>query len=111
MRVKFRWIYIGVSFVIFLVFILAVVLFYLYGLRFDSEKPNPYDNGTNISFLVGGIIVFIFAMILGIVICGIYFPLLYKKSRDIYMETEEYKTQVHKYSEIDLIKFTFRELK
>jgi hypothetical protein len=27
------------------------------------------------------------------------------------METEEYKTQVHKYSEIDLIKFTFRELK
>jgi hypothetical protein len=29
----------------------------------------------------------------------------------LYMRTNEYKQQVQKYSEIDLTKFTFRELK
>lgn len=111
MRVKFRWIYIGFSLAILLLFLSAVVLFYLYGLRFDSQKADPYDNGTNLAYFAAGIVVFIIAVVLAIIIDGIYFPLLYKNSREIYMSSDEYKQQVEKYSEIDLIKFTNRELK
>jgi ABC-type bacteriocin/lantibiotic exporter with double-glycine peptidase domain len=94
-----------------LLFLSAVVLFYLYGLRFDSQKADPYDNGTNLAYFAAGIVVFIIAVVLAIIIDGIYFPLLYKNSREIYMSSDEYKQQVEKYSEIDLIKFTNRELK
>jgi hypothetical protein len=48
---------------------------------------------------------------LGVVIGGIFFPQLFKNSKELYMRTNEYKQQVQKYSEIDLTKFTFRELK
>ncbi|MDR2369221.1 MAG: hypothetical protein LBD63_01155 [Mycoplasmataceae bacterium] len=110
-RVKFRWLYLGVLSIIFLFFIIAVVLFYFYGLRFNAEDPIPYKNGTNIIFLVLGIFLFVIAMILGIIIGGVYFPILYKQSRDKYKETKEYKQQVIKYNAIDLVKFTKRELK
>jgi hypothetical protein len=86
-------------------------LFYFYGLRFNSEDPTPYTNGTNIHFLVLGIVVFVIGFISTVLILGIYFPLLFIKSRELYMKTYQYKQQVDKYSEIDLVKFTYRELK
>lgn len=113
MRVKFRWIYIGFLTAVFLLFIASVVLFYFYGLRFDPNKPAPYayTDSVNAVFLAFGIILFIIAVVLGVVIGGIFFPQLFKNSKELYMRTNEYKQQVQKYSEIDLTKFTFRELK
>jgi NhaP-type Na+/H+ or K+/H+ antiporter len=94
-----------------LLFILSVVFFYLYGLRFDSEKPNPYDSGDVKVFLALGIIIFVIATILAIMILGVYFPLLFKNSQELYSKTKEHKEQVSKYNDEDLTKFNENELK
>jgi uncharacterized membrane protein YciS (DUF1049 family) len=80
-------------------------------LRFDSEQPAPSVSGSEYGFLAGGIVLFLLGMIIGAVVCGMYFPMLYKQTREIYLNSDEYKQQVHKYSDIDLDSFTKRELK
>jgi hypothetical protein len=94
-----------------LLFLAGVVLFYFYGLRFNENSPVPHVDGTEYGFLAGGIVLFLLGMIIGSVVCGMYFPMLYKQTREIYLNSDEYKQQVHKYSDIDLDSFTKRELK
>lgn len=92
-------------------FVSSVILFYYYGLRFDSKKPLPYDNGNKNAFLVSGLALFFLATICTVFIGGLYFPLVFKNSKALYMQTDEYKQQVSKYSEIDLSKKDKKEIK
>jgi hypothetical protein len=41
---------------------------------------------------------------------GIYFPMIYKISREMYMQTDEYKQQVLKYGNEDLMQYKLKDL-
>jgi hypothetical protein len=96
---------------IFLIYILSIVFFYLYGLRFNPNAAIPYSSGTKTLFLALGIIIFIVASILAILFLAIYFPLLFNNSKVLYTQSDEFKQQVLKYSEADLSKYDKKELK
>jgi hypothetical protein len=62
-------------------------------------------------FLALGIVLFVISTISAIFIGGIYFPLIFKNSKDLYMQTDEYKEKVKEYSNKDLNKFNKKQLK
>jgi hypothetical protein len=110
-RIKFRHIYACAMLACFIIFLISVVLFYCWGLRFDPNRPSPYDGGTgSILFLVFGILLFVLITIITCLLGGVYFPMIYKLSREMYLQTDEYKQQVLKYDNEDLTKYKLKDL-
>jgi hypothetical protein len=60
--------------------------------------------------LIPGIVLFVLVAIAAGFVGGIYFPMVYKTSKQLYMGTEEYKQQLHKYSNEDLTKYKLKDL-
>jgi hypothetical protein len=93
-------------------------MFSFYGLGVNADETvntsnfYPYFlNKGHIYFLIIGIMLFIIAVVVAILIPGLYYPILYKESRILYMNSNEYTMQVSKYKKEDLSKFKVKDLK
>lgn len=89
-------------------------LLFIDGLRFLPNGTNDDTNwyaGINhrwsfIVAIVGLVIFFIITFLL-----GLYIPILYKWSKMLYFQTDEYKQKVLKYTDANLGKYSNREIK
>lgn len=109
----FKWSYIGLI-------VLILGLFVCFGymiscginLNGTSDFDPSYPNWTITNSYLFGFGLFFFICLLFLTgILAFYIPIVYKKSRMIYFQTEKYKKNVEFYENSDLNKFTKKELK
>jgi hypothetical protein len=60
---------------------------------------------------VFGLILFLGAVVVGALLCGLYYPIMFKTSQALYMQTDEYKRKQTAYENEDLGKYSLRDLK
>jgi competence protein ComGC len=85
---------------------------YLDGLRFNADSdPSGWYSGLQYGwrFIVA---VTLFVVLLVIAFClGLYFPILYKQSKILYFQSEDYQQKVIEYGNADLSKYHIKNIK
>jgi competence protein ComGC len=88
------------------------------GVRFYADGPDPNNPSTEwyaisvkhewalITSLVILVVLFIITFI-----AGLYIPILYKQSKMLYFQSDEYKQNVIKYANMDLKKYSILKIK
>jgi Mn2+/Fe2+ NRAMP family transporter len=117
-RRRFRRIYLLFILIMFLAYCVCSALLFTAGLRFYPDgDPSVGNNNTN--WYVGvkygwacytAITLLIILFIITFVM-AIYIPILYKRSKQLYSQSEEFKEHVIKYANADLKKYSKTEIK
>lgn len=116
-RKKFMKLYL--LFIVVMIFAYCGVsaLLFVCGLRFYPNGPDKNNPSTDWYVGIKYTWAFIVAMILLIFLliitflAGLYIPILYKQSRIFYFQSDEYKQNVIKYSNMDLKRYPIKEIK
>lgn len=116
-RKRFTLFYLLFILIMFLLYCTAGALLFVDGLRFyqdGSGKDTPNTEWyTGVKYKWAFVVSIVLLAILFIItfLAGLYVPILYKQSKIFYFESDEYKQNVIKYSNIDLKKYPVKKIK
>jgi hypothetical protein len=96
--------------ILILFFASSAACFGLCGFKYDYDSDTATGHLNSLPLFVSGIVLFLLSVIYGIYV-AIYLPILFKESRSLYMQTNQYQENVKRLAMMDLSKLTTKEIK